>query len=114
MKVIEKIVMIPIRLANDRNIHHPNRVVIAVNGIAVVHRQIENTKNPRDDAVRAVAVIVVATHVIRTDHESTQGGNAHRPMIAQANRARAATNVINIQEKRATPEVTATNEAVTE
>lgn len=114
MRVIEKIVMIPIRLANVRNIHLQNRVIIVANEIAVTHRPVESTKSPRDDVVQAAAVIVVATHVIQTDHESVRDANAHRLMIAQANQARAATNVINIQEKKVTPEVTATNEAVTE
>lgn len=113
MIVIEKIVMIPIRLENDQSIHRQNRVIIVENEIAVTRRQAENIKNHHENVARAAAVIVVATHVTQIDHESD--GNAPHPMmIAQVNRARAATNVINIQEKKITREVIATNEAVTE
>lgn len=79
--MIEKIVMNRIRLENDRSIHRQNRVIIVVNEIVVIHRQIENTKN-HEDAARAAAVIVVATHVIRTVHANIQNGNVHRLMIA--------------------------------
>lgn len=114
--MIEETVMIPMRRVNIRSTHRPSRVIIVVNGIVAVRRQVESIKNPHaDGAARAAAAIVVAIHGIRTGRESIRpDGNAHRPTIAQANPARAATNVINIQEKKATPEVTATNEVVTE
>lgn len=116
MKVIEETVMIPMRRVNIRSTHRQNRVIIVVNEIVAVHRQVESIKNRHiDGAARAAAAIVVAIHVIRIVHESIRHDeNAHRPMIAQANQAKAATNVINIQEKKVTPEVTATNEVVTE
>lgn len=81
MKVNEKIVMIRIRLANDQSIHRLNRVIIVVNVIVAIHRQVtENTKN-HENVAQAAAVIVVATHVIRIVHENIQDENVHRPMI---------------------------------
>lgn len=98
---------IPIRLENDPSIHrphHPNQIIIVVNGIAVIHRRpVDVTKNRHEDVVQVAAVIVVAT--IRVDLESIHGVTVHRPTIEQANQVKAATNVINIQEKKATREV---------
>lgn len=117
MKVIKKTIATNrIHRANDQSTRRPrpnlNQAVIAASEIVATHRQVDGTKNRHVEEVQAVAVTVAVTHAIRIDHESTQidrGANGRHPMIARADRARAASNVINIREKKATPEVTATN-----
>lgn len=115
MKVIEKTVMIPIRLANVQNIqqHRPNhRVVTIVSEIVADHHRPDvNIKSPQDDAVQAAVVTVVVIHVTLIERESIHAANGHRPMIVQADQVKAATNMINTHVKKATPEVIAIKEA---
>lgn len=98
------------RHANDQSTLQirPNRVIIVASVTIAVHRQIESIKNRHDDAVQVVAVTVAATHVTPIDHViNVRDVNAHRPTIEQVDRVKAATNVISIQEKKATLEVIA-------
>lgn len=108
--------MILIHRANDRSIRrcHQNRATIAANETTVDRRHIESTKNHHENAAQAVAAIAVATHGIQIVHENIQDEIVHRPMIEPADQVRAATNVINIQEKKATPEVIATKKVAIE
>lgn len=97
------------RHANGQSTHRirPNQVIIVASVTIAVHRQIESIKNRHDDAVQVVVVTVAATHATPTDHANVRDVNAHRLMIEQVDRVKAATNVISIQEKKATLEVIA-------
>lgn len=112
--------MNPTRLESVRSTLRPNRVIIAASGNEVVHHPFDATRNRHVDAAQAVAAIVVAIrvtqiHGIQNDRENIQDVNVHRPMIAQANRAKVAvTDMISTQEKKATQEVIATKEVDTE
>lgn len=112
--------MNPTRLESVRSTLRPNRVIIAASGNEVVHHPFDATRNRHVDAAQAVAAIVVAIrvtqiHGIQNDRENIQDENVHRPMIAQANRAKVAvTDMTSTQEKKATQEVIATKEVDTE
>lgn len=97
------------RHANGQSTHRirPNQVIIVASVTIAVHRQIESIKNRHDDAVQVVVVTVAATHATPTVHANVRDVNAHRLMIEQVDRVKAATNVISIQEKKATLEVIA-------
>lgn len=112
--------MNPTRLESVRSTLRQNRVIIAASGNEVVHHPFDATRNRHADAAQAVAAIVVAIrvtqiHGIQNDRENIQDENVHRPMIAQANRAKVAvTDMTSTQEKKATQEVIATKEVDTE
>lgn len=119
MKVIKEMVIatIQIHLANDPSTHriYRNPVTIAPSVTTVDHHRADDTRNRHGVAVQAVAVIAAVIRANLNDLESIRDVNAHLPMIAQVNRAKVATtNAINTQEKKPTPEVTATKEVATE
>lgn len=119
MKVIEETVIatIQIHLAKDRSTHRTrlNRVTISPSVTTVARHRVDGTRNRHGVAVRAVAVIAAVFRVNLIDLESIRDVNAHPPMIAQVNQAKVATtNAINTRKKKATPEVIAIKEVVTE
>lgn len=113
-------VMILIRHASIQNTHrlHQDRVVIAANAIIIIiiHRHHDTTKNHLVGAVRAVAVIVAATHgnqidqSIQSAHTSGQDVNGHRADQVTA----VAINVTSIHMNEAIHEVIATNRVAIE
>lgn len=98
--------MIPIRHANDQNIHRlrQDRAIIIAGTIIVGHRPRVDIKNHRADAAQAVAVIVAAIPGIQTDRVNIQDVNAHR-----VDQARAATNMTSTRTKGTICVVIATN-----
>lgn len=113
MKVIKRTVMIRIHLTSIQNIrqYRLNQIIIVVSEIVAALHRVVNIKSLQDDEVQAAVVTVVVIHVIQIDHESIRDENDHHlMMIVQADQAKEATNVINIHEKKATPEVIAIKE----
>lgn len=107
--------MNPIHLANDQSTHphRRNQVITTVSVIVTTRHRVDVTKNRREDEAQVAAVTVAVTHVTRIDLESIQidrDATGHHLMIAQADRVKAATSVINTLARKATREVIATNE----